>query len=79
MTDVRILQAAEEIPERLLVGQCQSIQLLADKIRQSYSCFRMLVRKYATALGSVDPQLRNNAELLELCEVYESSWLAGKD
>ena len=63
----------------MLVGQCQSIQVLADKIRQSYTCFRMLVKKYGEVLESVDPQLHNNPELLELCEVYESSWLAGKD
>lgn len=79
LTDLRILHAAEDIPRRLLVGQCQSIQVLADKIRQSYGCFRMLVRKYGQVLESVDPQLRNNPELLELCEVYEGSWLAGKD
>ena len=39
----------------------------------------MLVKKYGEVLESVDPQLRNNPELLELCEVYENSWLAGKD
>jgi hypothetical protein len=27
----------------------------------------------------VDPQLKNNAELTELIELYESSWTSGKD
>ena len=30
-------------------------------------------------MDAVDPQLRNNSELVEVCELYESSWLAGKD
>ena len=79
MTDLGILKAAEAIPERLLIGQAQSIQVLADKIRQSFKCFRLLLQRYGQNLDALDPQLRNNAELLELCEVYESSWVQGRD
>ena len=35
LVDVGILRAAEEVPNDLLVGQAQSIQVLADKIRSS--------------------------------------------
>lgn len=39
----------------------------------------MLLSKYSQNLDSVDPQLKNNQELTELIEVYESSWTLGKD
>ena len=32
LTDLGILTAAEKIPDRLLIGQCNSIQVLAEKI-----------------------------------------------
>ena len=47
LTDISILRAAEQISEQLLVGQAQSVQALADKIRQSLRCFRVLLRKYS--------------------------------
>jgi hypothetical protein len=63
LTDIQILSAAENIPKMLSQGQAQSIQVLADKIRQSFSCFRILLNKYQGNLDAVDPQLRNNSEL----------------
>lgn len=79
LVDLRILQAAEELPEELAVGEAQSIQILADKIRQSFSCYRMLLQKYSHNIDSLDPQLRNNAELIELVEIYENAWSQGMD
>ena len=43
LVDVGILRAAEEVPNDLLIGQAQSIQVLADKIRSSITCFRLLL------------------------------------
>jgi hypothetical protein len=80
LIDIGILQAAEEIQKDLCTpGQAHSIQVLADKIRQTVSCFRILLNKYSENLDSVDPQLKNNQELTELIELYESSWTLGKD
>lgn len=78
LVDIAILQAAEEIPNQLLIGEAQSIQILADKIRQSFNCFRILLQKYAENIDSLDPQLRNNKELLELVEIYENAWSQGQ-
>lgn len=64
LTDIKILEAAENIPNLLLVGQASSVQVLADKIRETVTCFRMLVKKYSENLDAVDPQLRNNQELV---------------
>ena len=69
--------AAEKIQN--VPGQSKAIQILADKIRQSVSCFRILLSKYSDNLDSVDPQLKNNQELSELIELYEASWTLGKD
>ena len=37
------------------------------------------MNKYAENLDAVDPQLKNNNELSQIIEVYESSWSLGKD
>lgn len=79
LTDLAILKAAENLSNELLVGQAQSIQTLADKIRQSVRCFRALLRRYSENLDGVDPQLKNNKELVEVLEVYENSWSLGKE
>ena len=79
LTDIQILRAAENIGKELKPGQAKAIQVLADKIRQSLRCFRVLLRRYSENLDAVDPQLRNNKELLELVEIYENSWALGKE
>lgn len=79
LTDVAILQAAEQIPETLLTNQARSIQALSEKIRQSIRCFRVLLRRYAENIDSVDPQMKNNKELCEVVEIYENSWTLGKE
>jgi hypothetical protein len=53
--------------------------VLADKIKQSLRCFRVLLRRYSENIDAVDPQLRNNKELTELVEIYENAWSLGKD
>ena len=79
LTDIAILRAAEEVPNDLLVGQAQSIQVLAEKIRSSIQCFRLLLQKYKGNMDAVDPQLKNNQELIQIVELYETSWAAGKE
>lgn len=79
LTEISILRAAEEVPNDLLVGQAQSIQVLAEKIRSSIQCFRLLLQKYRGNMDAVDPQLKNNQELIQIVELYETSWAAGKE
>lgn len=79
LVDFRILQAAEQLPQELLTGEAQSIQILADKIRQSFNCYRMLLQKYANNIDSLDPQLRNNVELIEVVDIYENAWSQGME
>ena len=79
LTELEILQAAEKVPEELLIGEAQSIQIMAEKIRSSFACFRILLQKYSENIDSVDPQLRNNHELVEILNVYEESWTQGRE
>ena len=37
-----------------------------------------MLRRYSENIDAVDPQLKNNKELLEIVEVYENSWSLGK-
>jgi len=79
LTDISILRAAENLSRDLKKGQAQALRILAEKIRQSLRCFRVLLRRYSGNIDALDPQLKNNKELLEVVEVYEDSWALGKD
>ena len=52
---------------------------LAEKIKNSFSSFRTLLRKYDENIESVDPQLKNNADLVEALNEFESYWSKGKN
>lgn len=58
--------------------QSQGVRLLAEKIRTVFQKFRLLLRKYESNIELVDPQLRNNPDLVELLVEYESTWEKGK-
>ncbi len=57
---------------------------IADKIRNSFVKIRKLLREYEQNIGSrlmaemVDPQLKNNQDLVELLQEYETAWEKGK-
>jgi len=42
------------------------VRLLADKIRENFKKFRELFRKYEKNIEMVDPQLKNNKDLVEI-------------
>ena len=51
---------------------------LADKVRTSFNAYRVLMQKYQKNIEIVDPQLKNNQELIEVLTLFEESWgLAG--
>lgn len=39
----------------------------------------MLLQKYANNIDSLDPQLRNNVELIEVVDIYENAWSQGME
>jgi len=50
---------------------------LAEKIKQSFLDIKLLLRKYDENIEIVDPQLKNNPELVECLWNWESSWEKG--
>jgi len=75
---IEILLAAEGIMRRVSPNQSKAVRNLAEQIRNSFMSLRYLLRKYEQNIEIVDPQLKNNPELVEALLAYESSWEKGK-
>ncbi|CAG9335665.1 unnamed protein product [Blepharisma stoltei] len=73
-----ILLAAEGITRRMSSSQSSPLKSLADKIKNSFSSFRSLLQKYEVNIEVVDPQLKNNSDLVEVLVKFEESWERGK-
>jgi hypothetical protein len=74
---VDILKAAEVLIRRMSTP-AKCVKNLAEKIKQSFSALRLLFRKYSLNIEIVDPQLKNNPELVNYLVNFESSWERGK-
>lgn len=51
---------------------------LAEGIRKSFQELRQLFRKYEENIEGVDPQLKNNSDLVSALVNFETSWEKGK-
>jgi len=76
---IEILLAAEGIMRRVSPNQSKAVRTLAEQIRNSFMNLRSLLRKYEQNIEIVDPQLKNNPELVEALLAYEASWEKGKE
>jgi len=74
-----ILIEAESIMRRISSNQCKSVRVLSEKIKQNFMNFRLLMRKYDENIEIVDPQLKNNQDLVECLFNFESTWEKGKE
>jgi hypothetical protein len=74
---IEILVAAETLIKRMPTPT-KCIRNLGEKIKQGFIGLRLLFRKYAQNIEIVDPQLKNNPELVEALVAFESSWERGK-
>jgi hypothetical protein len=72
-----ILLAAEGILRRITSNQSRSARYLAEKVKQSFMQMRLLFRKYDENIEIVDPQLKNNPELVDSLYIFESTWEKG--
>jgi hypothetical protein len=50
------------------------VRKLAERIKKSFLDFKLLLRKYEQNIEVVDPQLKNNAELVEILVEFENAW-----
>jgi hypothetical protein len=58
------LLETEGILRRITRDQSKAIRILGEKIRGSFSSLRALFRKYDKNIEMVDPQLKNNSDLV---------------
>lgn len=72
-----ILLAADKIFRRVSPTQSKAVRNLAEKIKKSFQDFRNLLRKYEQNIEVVDPQLKNNVELVDILVEFENSWSQG--
>lgn len=72
-----ILLAAEGIYRRISLTQSKAVRKLAERIKKSFLDFKLLLRKYEQNIEVVDPQLKNNAELVEILVEFENAWSQG--
>ncbi len=75
--DHSILCQTQGILRRITREQSKAIRILAEKIRNSFQSIRNLLRKYDKNIEMVDPQLKNNSDLVEALVQYEKSWEKG--
>jgi len=72
-----ILLAAEGIYRRISPIQSKAVRNLAERIKKTFLDFKNLLRKYEQNIEVVDPQLKNNIELVEILVEFENSWSQG--
>lgn len=75
---VEILIEAENILRKVSENKSKAIRKLAENIKKAFLDIRMLLRRYEENMDSVDPQLRNNPELVNNLVNFEKSWEKGK-
>merc|ERR1712096_130549 len=76
---INILIQAEGLSRRISSVQSKAVRILADQIRQAFYNLRILFRRYDQNIEVVDPQLKNNPELVEALMNFESTWEKGKN
>ena len=72
-----ILVEAEGIIRRISSNQCKSVRYVSERIKQSFMNIRLLLRKFDENIEIVDPQLKNNPELVECLFNFENTWEKG--
>ena len=50
------------------------MRVLADRIKKAFLDFRNLLKKYEQNIEVVDPQLKNNVELVDILVEFENTW-----
>ena len=58
--------------------QSKAVRVIAQKIKFSFSRIREILRKYDTCIDQIDPQLKQNQDLVECLMEYETTWEKGK-
>jgi len=76
---IEILRTAEGLIRRVSAAQSRAVRNLSEKIKSSFQAYRELLRKYAQNIEVVDPQLKNNPDMVTVLQEIETSWEKGKE
>ena len=76
--DFSILKAADDILKQISSTESESIRKLAKNVKSSFDSIRSLLIKFDDNIEIVDPQLRNNQDLVTELVKYERFWEKGK-
>ena len=76
---IDILLKAEAVIRKVSVNCSKSIRNLAEGVKTSFLKFRKMLSIYGENIESVDPQLKNNSELVENLLNLEQCWEKGKE
>ena len=69
-----VLIAAEGILRGNSPNLSKEVRNLAERITKAFNDFKNLLRKYDQNIEVVDPQLKNNIELVEILVEFENCW-----
>lgn len=74
---IDILVRSEHLIRKVSATQSKAVRCLAEKIKKSFKDLRDLFKKYQQNIEVVDPQLRNNPDLVDALYAFENSWEKG--
>ena len=75
---LEVLLAAEDVSRRVSDYKSKAVRKLAVHIKAAFMSLRTVFRKYSENLDAVDPQLKNNQDLVDALVEFEKSWEKGK-
>jgi len=75
--DIDILVISERLIRKVSSSQSKAVRHLSEKIKKTFKDIRVLFKKYQTNIEVVDPQLRNNPDLVDALNAFENSWEKG--
>jgi hypothetical protein len=74
-----ILIAADGVMRKISHSKSKSLRHLAENIKKTFTSIRKLLQKYEDNIEIVDPQLKNNPELVDCLVAFETAWEKGKE
>jgi len=77
--DVAVLVVADDIGRKVSANQSAAVRKLCQHVQRSFNNLRNLfIDRYSENVEVVDPQLRNNPELVHLVARFEKAWCLGR-
>jgi hypothetical protein len=77
--DLSVLIVSEEVGRTVSANQSVATRKLCTQIQKSFNQLRsLLIERYSENVEVVDPQLRNNPELVQAVARFERDWCLGK-